>query len=54
MALLCNFGLHKPSVQSLRHHKDGGHAGLCQSCGVPLYRSDKGSWRTATGQQTTR
>jgi hypothetical protein len=47
MQLLCVLGRHKPSMQSLSRGKHGGYAALCDACGVPLERADKGSWRAA-------
>jgi len=44
MSILCLFGRHKPSPVSLARRKHGGVVALCESCGMPLERSDKGSW----------
>jgi hypothetical protein len=47
MSLLCYFGRHKPSVQSVARGKHGGYAALCEACGVPVERGDRGPWRAA-------
>src|SRR5688572_28414908 len=47
MSLLCYIGRHRPSVQSLSRGKHGGYVGLCDACGVPMERADKGGWRAA-------
>ncbi|RZI61468.1 MAG: hypothetical protein EOP94_00170 [Zymomonas sp.] len=47
MSFLCYLGRHKPSLQSVHFRKEGGHAALCEGCGVPLEREGKGSWWTA-------
>lgn len=45
MSLLCIFRRHKPSTQSIAYGKHGGYTALCETCGVPLIREDRGSWR---------
>jgi hypothetical protein len=47
MAILCFFGRHKPSVNSISRGKRGGYAALCESCGCPLEQHDKGPWRAS-------
>jgi hypothetical protein len=47
MSLLCLFGRHKPSPPSVSRGKHGGYTALCDACGVPLERGDKGRWGAA-------
>lgn len=47
MSLLCYFGRHTPSMQSISHGKHGGYAALCEACAVPLERADNRPWRAA-------
>ncbi|WP_168176457.1 hypothetical protein [Novosphingobium sp. PC22D] len=47
MSLFCFLGRHKPSVSSMARSKKGGHAALCDNCGVPLEKIDNGPWRPA-------
>jgi hypothetical protein len=45
MSILCLFGRHVPSAASITHAKRGGYRALCDGCGLPIERQDRGSWR---------
>jgi hypothetical protein len=47
MSLLCYLGRHKPSTHSIARGKHGGYQALCDCCGVPVERHDKGLWKAA-------
>jgi hypothetical protein len=46
-SLLCVLRRHQPSMPSLARGKQGGCTALCDACGVPIERGDKGSWRAS-------
>jgi hypothetical protein len=46
MSLLCMFGRHRPLLISIMRH--GGRLdGLCEGCGLPLTRDERGQWAPA-------
>jgi hypothetical protein len=45
MSLFCVLGRHKPSLSSMMHGRNGGYVALCETCGVPLVRDERGPWR---------
>ncbi|EHJ58069.1 hypothetical protein NSU_pLA1175 (plasmid) [Novosphingobium pentaromativorans US6-1] len=34
-------------MSSITRGKNGGYAGLCDGCGLPLERAEKGPWRAS-------
>jgi hypothetical protein len=43
MSLQCLFGLHRRSLTAITM-RSGSYASLCQSCGRPMVKSEKGKW----------
>ena len=42
-ALSCLFGVHRPMLSSIIRRQDG-FVALCDGCGLPLERPNKGRW----------
>jgi hypothetical protein len=47
ISLLCFVGRHRPSSASFDRRAGGGYRALCEYCGCPLEREDKGRWHAS-------
>jgi hypothetical protein len=46
MSLRCYFGVHRPLLTSILR-RGTGFVALCDSCSMPLQRSEEGGWKAA-------